>query len=89
MNIIYNNVVVGNIICKIIMFSFIFIFKNKLINIQNIYKKLWNRNDKMPKKIKTTTFRALNVVFFNILFVIFNLGMLYAIYYNNFLKGGM
>ena len=86
---IFGSILIANIICKIILFLFIFLFKNKLNNIQNIYKKLWNRNDKMPKKIKTTTFRAINIVFFNTLFVFFNLGMLYAIYYNNFLKGGM
>jgi hypothetical protein len=47
---------------------------------ENIYKKLWNRNDKVPKKMKTTTFRALNLVVFNILFAVLNLCMLYAIH---------
>lgn len=40
------------------MFSFVLLFRNKLYNIQKLYKKLWNRNDKKPKKIKYTTFRA-------------------------------
>ena len=83
------NMLIGNILCKIIMFSFIFIFKNKLNTIQNTYKKLWNRNDKISKKMKSTTFRALNIFIFNILFAIFNFGMLYAIYYNNIVKGGI
>lgn len=74
---------------RIFLILFILFFKNKLLIIQNIYKKFWNRNDKLPKIIKSTTFRALNVVIFNILFVVFNLGMLYALYYNNFMKGGV
>jgi hypothetical protein len=75
-----NNMFIGNILCKILMFSFIFVLRNKLNGIQNIYKKLWNRNDKVPKKMKTTTFRALNLVVFNILFAVLNLCMLYAIH---------
>lgn len=86
---IFGSIMLANIICKIIIFLFIFIFNNKLIKIQNIYKKLWNRNDKQTKKIKTTTFRALNVVAFNLLFAILNLCMLYALYFNNFVKGGI
>ena len=86
---IFGSIMLANIICKIIIFSFIFIFNNKLIIIQNIYKNLWNRNDKQSKKIKTTTFRALNVVVFNLLFAMLNLCMLYAIYFNNFVKGGI
>ena len=52
------------------MFLFVFGLNNKLYNIQKLYKKLWNRNDLVKKKIKTTTFRALNIVIFNVLFVI-------------------
>jgi hypothetical protein len=86
---IFGSIILANTICKIIMFSFIFIFKYRLTVIQNVYKKLWNRNDKISKKIKTTTFRAINIVLFNLLFAIFNLCMIYALYYNNFVKGGM
>lgn len=68
------------IITRILMFSFLLIFKNKLPKIQNIYKKLWNRNDKIKKKMKSTTFRSLNLVIFNIMFYILNICMLYAIF---------
>lgn len=68
---------------RIIIFTFIFILNKKLYKIQNIYKFLWNRNDRIKKKIKSTTFRALNIVVFNISFVLINLCMLYAIYYNS------
>lgn len=76
------------IINRIFIFGFLILFKNKLNNIQKIYKKLWNRNDMKKKKIKTTTFRALNIVIFNTVFYIINISMLYAIYCNN-LKGGV
>lgn len=65
---------------RILFFTFLFIFKNKLYKIQFLYKKLWNRNDKTKKKIKSTTFRSLNVVIFNIMFYILNICMLYAIF---------
>ena len=63
---------------RILMLMFLFIFRHKLNKIQNLYKLLWNRNDK-PKRIKTTTFRAINTVVFNLLFFIINFGMLYAL----------
>lgn len=74
------------IITRILMFSFILIFKNKLYKIKEFYKKVWNRNDKVKKKIKSTTFRCLNLVVFNITFYILNILMLYAVYYNSFIK---
>lgn len=76
------------IVNRIFIFGFIFVLKNKLYKIEKIYKKLWNRNDIVKKKIKTTTFRAINVVMFNGIFYALNIIMLYAIYYNN-LKGGV
>lgn len=74
------NTMIASILCKIIMFVVLFVFKDKFYNITKFYKKLWNRNDKVPKKIKTTTFRAINIVVFNILFAFLNLCMIYAIY---------
>ena len=62
------------------MFTFLFIFKDKLNKIQKMYKKLWNRNDKEKNKIKSLTFRSINLVLFNIMFYIINLGMIYAIF---------
>ena len=60
------------ILSRILMFSFILVFKDKLYKIQDLYKKLWNRNDKIKKKMKSATFRALNVVTFNFMFFIIN-----------------
>lgn len=73
------NMIWVSIISRILMIAFIVIFKNKLFNIQKLYKKLWNRNDKSDNKIKSTTFRSLNVVILNMMFYVINLGMLYAL----------
>lgn len=83
---IINNYIIYVILNRILLISFLIIFHNKLYKIQNLYKKLWNRNDKIKKKIKSTTFRAINIVIFNIIFYIINIGMLYAIYYNSIIK---
>lgn len=73
------DMLIGNIVNKSLLFIFLFIFRNKLCKIQHMYKKLWNRNDNVKKKIKSTTFRSLNVVIFNFMFYIINIGMICAI----------
>lgn len=73
------NPIVGIIFSRLLLFAIIFIFKNKLYNIQKLYKYHWNRNDKVNTKIKSTTFRCLNVVIFNLMFYIINAGMIYAV----------
>lgn len=77
------NMVYVAIANRLIIFISLYIARNKLYYIQNIYKKLWNRNDDIKKKMKSTTFRSLNIVVFNIMFYIINLGMMYAVYYNS------
>lgn len=74
-----NNVIIGCIINRLLLFIPLLILNYKLVYIQNIYKKYWNRNDKIKKKIKSITFRSLNVVTFNLLFSIINFGMIYAL----------
>lgn len=74
------NITICLIIHKILLFALLFLFRNKLYNIQKLYKKIWNRNFNKTYKIKTTTFRALNVVVFNIMFFIINFGMLCTLF---------
>ena len=81
--IIIKNYIFACFINRILLFFPIIIYNYKLLKIQNIYKLLWNRNDKVKKKIKSVTFRAINVCLFNICFVIINTCMLYAIYCNS------
>ena len=74
------DMIVGAIINRVILIIFFIFLYDKLPYIQKIYKKLWNRNDKTKNKIKATTFRSLNLVIFNFIFYIINLGMIYAIF---------
>lgn len=74
-----DNMVVIVVLSRLLMFTFLFVFKNKLNRIQNLYKLLWNRNDKQSKKIKSTTFRAVNAVMFNLMFYVINICLLYAL----------
>lgn len=76
------NTIIGNCIQKIILFILLFIFKNKLYKIENLYRKLWNRGP-IKYKIKSTTFRALNLVIFNIMFYMINIGMITTIILTN------
>jgi len=73
------NQVQCSIINRVLLFSILFLLRNKLYKIQKLYKKLWNRNDKVKKKIKSTTFRSLNVIAFNVIFYVINIGMILAI----------
>lgn len=73
------NPIIGIIFSRVLPFMIIFIFRNKLYSIQKLYKCYWNRNDKVKTKIKSTTFRCLNVIIFNLMFYIINAGMIYAI----------
>lgn len=77
-----NNYIFACVINRLLLILFFVIFKHKLYNIQKLYKRNWNRDDNKPKKVKSATFRCINLVIFNIAFYIINLGMLYAVYYN-------
>lgn len=61
------------IIHRIVLFVFLYCFKDKLYKIDDMYSKLWNRNDKIKKKMKSATFRSINLILFNISFYIINL----------------
>lgn len=74
-----NNFIVYTIIDRIMLFSFLLIFNKKLNKIQKIYKIFWNRRDNEKKAIKSTTFRAMNVVFFNTMFFVLNILIIYLL----------
>ena len=73
------HIVVGNIIQKLVVFTILILLRHKLPNIQNWYKHLWNRNDKIPKFMKSTTFRCINLVIFNIMFYFINIVMIFSL----------
>lgn len=72
------NIITAAIISIFINFILLYILRNTLPNLTKIYNKYWNRNDKLPKKMKSTTFRALNLVLFNLSFVILNIAIVVA-----------
>lgn len=74
------DMITGAIFNRFLLFLFLFLLKNKLIFIKNIYKRLWNRNDKVKNIMKSATFRSLNIIIFNFMFYIINLGMLYMLF---------
>ena len=74
------NMIVGSIVNRILLFVFLLLFRKKLPKIQSVYKLQWNRNDKTRKKVKSITFRAVNLIIFNIMFYIINLGMTYMLF---------
>lgn len=76
-----NNMIIGNFIQKVSLFIFLFTTKSKLPKIQSAYKKFWNRNDKIPKPMKSVTFRCINLVLLNIMFYLINGFVLYFIFW--------
>ena len=72
------NYLIAAIINRLLLIIFLLITHKKLYNIQKLYKKLWNRQDNKKHKVKSTTFRAINVVVFNLLFFIINLGIIFT-----------
>lgn len=53
------------LVSRLLLFIVVVVFRKKLYNIQKLYKKFWNRNDTVSKKLKSTTFRTLNTIIFN------------------------
>lgn len=76
------NIILVSVANRIILFILLFSFKELLPKIQRLYKRLWNRNDEAKNKMKSTTFRSLNLVIFNVMFYIINIGMIVAVAYN-------
>lgn len=74
-----NNYIIYVILHRTFLISFLFVFYKRLNKIQNIYKNFWNKNNKTNKNIKSVTFRSFNIVAFNIIFYIINLGMIFMI----------
>jgi hypothetical protein len=71
-----HNMIIYVLLHRIILLISMLLFKNKLPSICNLYEKLWNRS-KHSYRMKSTTFRALNLVIFNLSFVVMNLGVIF------------
>lgn len=68
----FGNMICCSIVSRILMFTLIILCKPILPKINNLYRKLWNRGEH-KYKIKSTTFRALNIVVFNLSFAVINI----------------
>ena len=77
---IFKNYILFVICNRLLIFGSLFLLRHKLPKIQKVYKKFWNRNDKLPKRMKSTTFRCLNLVLFNVSFYIINAFMIYCLW---------
>ena len=76
------NMILANFINKILLFALLFIFRNKLNKLQNIYYKFWNVDKEKKKKIKAITFRSINILTMNLIFIVINLCMIIAVLFN-------
>ena len=77
-----NNMIIANIFNKIILFLSLFLLRNKYNKLENIYYMFWNVDKEKKRKVKAITFRSINLFILNIIFIIINLGMAFAIFIN-------
>lgn len=78
----YSNYVLVSIIDRILLFS-IFIFKNKFNKIYKLYCRLWNRNDKEKRPIKSITLRNISLILLNSFIFFLNIAIINIM---NFIK---
>ena len=76
----YKNYFISLVINRILIFSFIFMNRNKINVMYKSFYKLWNRHDN-PNQIKSLTIRNISVITFNFMFVFINAGMIFFIKY--------
>lgn len=75
------NYYIAMILNRILLFSFIFIFKNKINYLYKRFYKYWNRHNN-SKVIKSLTLRNISIIMFNLMFWVINFGMIYSKFLN-------
>ncbi len=70
----YNNYLIAIITCRIILFLFLILFKNKLGNLYTRFYSVWNRHSDKTK-IRSLTLRNISIIIFNLMFYFINLGL--------------
>ena len=73
-----DSMMLGNIIQKVCLFIALFNIRHKLPKIEKLYHRLWNRS-KIKYFMKSTTFRAINVIVFNLMFYMINICMIFIL----------
>jgi len=79
----YSNYAVISIIDRILLFS-VFIFRHKFNTIYKKYCKLWNRNDKEKRPIKSITLRNISLILLNSFIFFLNIAIINIM---NFIQG--
>lgn len=77
-----SDMILANFINKFLLFLILFLFKNKLNKLENAYYKFWNVDKENKKKVKAITFRSINILIMNIIFIIINICMIIAVLFN-------
>lgn len=72
------NYYVAMIINRVLLFSFVLLFKDKIHSRYKRFCSLWNRHNNR-KAIKSLTLRNISVIVFNLMFYAINVGMLYFV----------
>lgn len=81
----YKNYFISSIINRSVILIFIFLFKKVIRNKYREFCSLWNRHNH-KNKIRSLTLRNISIITFNFMFWLINIGMIYALYYNSFMK---
>lgn len=71
---IINNYLLAIIVCRVVLFGFLFLSRNKIYNIYNKFYSLWNRH-KEKNKIRSLTLRNISIIIFNLMFYFINIGL--------------
>lgn len=74
--------IIALILNRILLFLFLYYFKNKLNLLYKKFYKLWNRHDN-PNKIRSLTLRNISIIIFNLMFWIINIGMAFSYVLNS------
>ena len=75
---VFENYLIMIILLRIVLFSFLFIFKKQIKIGYQKFCSLWNRHNK-PKQIKSLTLRNISIIMFNLMFYIINIAMLICV----------
>ena len=73
-----NNYIIALLLNRILMFLFLYIFRNKINNTYLKYYSLWNKHHK-SNKIRSLTLRNISIIFFNLMFFALNIIMIICI----------
>lgn len=71
------NLVLTVVLNRIVIFTFLFLFRKQIKEIYKEFYSLWNRHNQ-PNKIKSLTLRNISIISINVMFWVINLGMVIA-----------